>query len=113
MQQLLLAQTETIKTQNQTIQNQNLQIQGMQTQLMTVIQMSSRQSDGSPLEPANFENWQEPEVLSDFEDDEDELEPITFPEFTSAQVEQPDIIGDENGIDEHDDGNSTAEGASV
>jgi hypothetical protein len=41
LQALILAQTETIKTQNLTIQNQNQQIQGMQTQLMTLVNYQS------------------------------------------------------------------------
>jgi type IV secretory pathway VirD2 relaxase len=101
LQQLVLAQTETIKTQNQTIQNQNNQIQGMQTQLMTVVQMAQDRSR-SALVPENFpDNWEEPQVI---EEEEDELDPIQFPDLegfitTTESSEQPAIIGDDNGND--------------
>jgi hypothetical protein len=96
LQQLVMAQTETIKTQNQTIQNQNLQIQGMQSQLMTVIQMAQVKESGSHLVKENFpDNWEEPQSL---EEEEEILEPITFPEiFTTETSEQPAIIGEDDG----------------
>jgi CO dehydrogenase/acetyl-CoA synthase delta subunit len=86
MQQMILAQVETIKIQNQTIQNQNLQIQGMQTQLMTVIQMSQRDS------PLSLELDGEPEPS----EDDGDLEPIAFPDILSSiPIDQ----GDDNGDD--------------
>jgi hypothetical protein len=95
MQQLLLAQTETIKTQNQTIQNQNNQIQGMQTQLMTVIHSQIHPS-GLPLVEESFpDSWEAPAQL--FEDDDEDLEAIQFPDiFTTEPTEQPAITGEDS-----------------
>jgi len=65
---------------------------------MTVIQM--QRDSGSPLAQENFpDNWEQPQVI-DFEDDEEDLTPIEFPEiFTSIPSEQPTITGEENGND--------------
>jgi hypothetical protein len=50
------------------------------------------------LEKASFpDNWEEPEEIADFEDDEESLDPIEFPDlFTTVETEQPAIIGDED-----------------